>query len=96
MIALARQSTSGLWLTGLTMPGAGESLVLAGRTHSPELVPGYLQRLSGERTLAGLQFEIFQMARPVRTAADAEKGVAEVLEPYVEFEVRSKPQEKKK
>jgi hypothetical protein len=36
------------------------------------------------------------MQRPVRTAADAEKGVAEVLEPYVEFEVRSKPLEKKK
>jgi cell division protein FtsB len=96
LIALARQSASGLWLTGLTITGAGESLVLAGRTHSPELVPGYLQRLSGERTLAGLQFEIFQMQRPVRTAADAEKGVAEVLEPYVEFEVRSKPLEKKK
>jgi hypothetical protein len=95
LVALARQSTAGLWLTGLTITGAGESLVLAGRTNYPELVPGYLQRLSGEQTLAGLQFEIFQLTRPVRIAADDEKGVAEVLEPYVQFEVRSKPLEKK-
>ena len=96
LVALARQSTSGLWLTGLTIAGAGESLVLTGRTNYPELVPGYLQRLSAEHTLAGLQFEIFQLIRPVHTAANHDKGTPEVLEPYVEFEVRSKPLEKKK
>ncbi|MCK7577901.1 MAG: pilus assembly protein PilM [Chromatiales bacterium] len=64
LVALARQSTPGLWLTGITITGASEALVLAGRTHDPELVPGYLQRLSNERTLAGLKFEIFQITRP--------------------------------
>ena len=96
LVALARQSTPGLWLTGVDITGSGESLVLAGRTQDPELVPGYLQRLAAERTLAGMQFEIFQLTRPVRVAANVEKGVAAVLEPYVEFEVRSKSPEKKK
>lgn len=96
LVALARQSTAGLWLTGITITGASESLVLAGRTQDPELVPGYLQRLSNERTLAGLKFETFQLTRPERTPADAAKGTEAVLEPYVAFEVRSKPAEKPK
>ena len=96
LVALARQSTAGLWITGLTLNGADESVVLAGRAQSPELVPGYLQRLASEKTLAGQQFEIFQMTRPERTPADADKHTDAVLEPYVNFEVRSKPVEKPK
>jgi len=96
LLALARQSTPGLWITGLTIRGAGDSVVLAGRTQSAELVPGYLQRLANERTLAGQQFEIFQMTRPVRIPADETKQTDAVLQPYIEFEVRSKPLEKLK
>jgi hypothetical protein len=96
LVALARQSTAGLWITGLTLGGADDSVVLAGRTHSPELVPGYLQRLANEKTLAGQQFEIFQMTRPVRIPADANKHTDAVLESYIDFEVRSKPVEKPK
>ena len=95
-MALARQSTAGLWITGLTLNGTDESVVLAGRTQSPELVPGYLQRLTSEPTLAGQQFEIFQMTRPVRSPADADKHTDAVLESYVDFEVRSKALEKPK
>lgn len=96
LVALARQSTAGLWITGLTLNDAGDSLVLAGRTQTPELVPGYLQRLASEKTLAGQQFEIFQMTRPVRTPADEVKHTEAVLESYIDFEVRSKPAEKPK
>lgn len=96
LLALARQSTAGLWITGLTIRGAGDSVVLAGRTQSAELVPGYLQRLANERTLAGQQFEIFQMVRPVRIPADEVKQTDAVLQPYIEFEVRNKPLEKLK
>ena len=96
LLALARQSTGGLWITGLTLNSAGDSLVLVGRTQSAELVPGYLQRLANERSLAGQQFEIFQMTRPVRIPADAGKHTDAVLEPYIDFEVRSKPVEKPK
>lgn len=96
LVALARQSTGGLWLTGVTLSDAGDALVLSGRTQAPELVPGYLQRLSGERTLSGQQFEIFQITRPERTPADHVKRTEAILESFVEFEVRSKPVEKKK
>ena len=96
LLALARQSTPGLWITGLTLSSGGDSVVLAGRTQSPELVPGYLQRLASEPTLAGQQFEIFQMTRPVRTPGNTDKQTDAVLEPYVNFEVRSKPVEKPK
>ena len=96
LVALARQSTAGLWITGLTLNDAGDSVVLAGRTQTPELVPGYLQRMANEKTLAGQQFEIFQMTRPVRTPADEVKHTEAVLESYIDFEVRSKPAEKQK
>ena len=96
LLALARQSTAGLWITSLSLSGAEESVVLAGRTQSPELVPGYLQRLTSEPTLAGQQFEIFQMTRPVRIPADADKRMDAILESYVDFEVRSKAPEKPK
>lgn len=96
LLALARQSTPGLWITGLSLNDGGESLVLMGRTQSPDLVPGYLQRLAREQSLAGQQFEIFQMTRPVRTTGNADKDDDAPLEPYVDFEVRSKPLEKAK
>jgi hypothetical protein len=96
LVAMARQSIGGLWLTGLTISGAGEQLVLSGRTNSPELVPGYLQRLAGEKSLAGMQFEVFQMTRPERKPANAEKNTEAVLEPYVEFMVRTSVPEKPK
>ena len=96
LVAMARQSSSGLWLTGLTIAGAGEQLMLSGRTTSPELVPGYLQRLAGEKSLAGLQFEVFQMTRPERKPANPEKNTEAILEPYVEFMVRTSAPEKPK
>lgn len=94
LVALARQSSSGLWLTGLTITGDGNQLVLAGRTTMPEVVPTYLQKLAGERPLSGMQFEIFQMHRPIRIPANEVKNTQAVLEPYVEFVLRSKSLEK--
>ena len=96
LMALARQSTNGLWLTGLTISGAGEQMMLAGRSVSPENVPRYLQRLAREPALSGMQFEIFQMKRPVLKPADPEKKTDAVLEPYVDFVVRTTPAEKPK
>ncbi len=62
-IALARQHLNGLWLTGITITGAGRDLRLQGQTTTPELVPRYLQRLSHEDVLVGTQFELFQLNR---------------------------------
>ena len=82
-IAFARQSVSGLWLTGFTVTGAGEQLSLEGRTEVPERVPEYLQKLSSEKLLTGTEFDAFQITRPEN--ADR-KGLAG----YVEFSVRTR------
>ena len=86
-IAFSRQRLSGLWLTGFNITGAGEQLVLEGRTEIPELVPEYLQKLSAEKLLAGTTFEIFQMARPqgVGVQNPNDKGMA----PYVDFVIKT-------
>lgn len=62
--SFARQRIPGVWLTGFDITGAGEEMSLAGRTVNPELVPRYLQKLSSEKTLAGIEFRAFQMSRP--------------------------------
>src|SRR5262245_11909716 len=67
--AFSRQSVPGLWLTGLTI-GGGE-MEIRGRTVSAELVPGYVQRLNREKTLAGRSFARLEMSQP---KAEPEKG----------------------
>ncbi len=78
-IAFARQHQAGVWLTGLDIIGAAEQMTLKGRSINPELVPRYLQRLSNEERLSGIEFRTFQMAR---AGADPK---APLLVPYVEF-----------
>lgn len=63
-VSFARQRVNGVWLTGFDITGAAEEMSLAGRTVDPELVPRYLQKLSLEKTLAGIEFRAFQMNRP--------------------------------
>jgi hypothetical protein len=83
-VALARQHLDGLWLTKIVVAGAGRDVTLGGRTVKAELVPSYLQRLSREQSLAGTQFEVFELARPA-----AEKEGRQSAPPYLEFLVRS-------
>jgi hypothetical protein len=63
-VSFARQSVPGVWLTGFDITGAAEQMSLAGRTTNPELVPRYLQKLSAEKPLSGIEFRAFQMNRP--------------------------------
>jgi cell division protein FtsL len=76
--AFARQSFEGLWLTGLSVSGAGQEVVLQGRALQPELVPGYVQRLNRERIMKGHAFEDLRMNRP-----ESESAASSV--PFVEF-----------
>lgn len=88
-VSFARQSIAGVWLTGFDITGAAEQMSMAGRTTNPELVPRYMQKLSSEKTLSGIEFRTFQMSRPepdakgpdamfvefqARTAANPEEG----------------------
>ena len=80
--SFARQRVPGVWLTGFDITGAAEDMSLAGRTTNPELVPRYMQKLSSEKTLAGIEFRAFQMSRP---GPDA-KGPDAM---FVEFQART-------
>jgi len=62
--AFGRQHVPGVWLTSMQITGAADELMLSGRSQVPELVPRYLQRLSQEKQLAGIEFHSFQMNRP--------------------------------
>ena len=75
LVSFARQHVPGVWLTGFDIVGSAEQMSLAGRTVNPELVPRYMQKLSLEKTLAGIEFRSFQMTRP--------EGM------YVEFQART-------
>lgn len=78
LIAFARQHVAGVWLTGVSIDGAGEDLTVEGHSSDPELVPRYLQKLSAEKILSGTQFQTFVMNRPEGKATN-----------YVEFLVKT-------
>ncbi|MGH8739598.1 MAG: PilN domain-containing protein [Burkholderiales bacterium] len=62
LAALARQSMSGVWLTGVQI---STDLVIKGRALDGELVPAYIRRLNREESLAGRSVSELRMsARP--------------------------------
>jgi Tfp pilus assembly protein PilN len=86
LVSLARQHVPGVWLTGFDITGAAEELSLSGRSTDPELVPRYMQRLSSEKPLSGLEFRVFQMSRSSPDPKEVNKTASE---PYVEFQVKT-------
>ncbi|HEU5339359.1 MAG TPA: PilN domain-containing protein [Sulfuricaulis sp.] len=80
--SFARQRIPGVWLTGFDITGAAEQMILAGRTTNPELVPRYMQKLSAERNLSGIEFRAFQMNRPNPDPKNPESL-------FVEFQART-------
>ena len=84
--ALARQSVDGLWLTGVSITGAGQEIVVQGRALQPTLVPEYIGHLMREPAMQGKSFDSLQIARPPdRTSKDAGPASA----PFVEFTLQS-------
>ncbi len=82
LTSFARQHIPGVWLTGFDITGAAEQVSLAGRTTNPELVPRYMQKLSSEKTLSGIEFKTFQMNRPEPDAKNPESM-------FVEFQAKT-------
>ena len=80
-VSFARQHIPGIWLTGFDIVGSADQMSLAGRTTNPELVPRYMQKLSNEKTLSGIEFHVFQMNRPAPDAKEPEL--------YVEFQAKT-------
>ena len=93
-IALARQTVPDLWLTGIDITGAGQTIQLSGRARVPERVPQYLQKLSSEKVLSGSEFKVFRLDRPEVKDDKGQPlpvsvGKKPALEPYVEFVIRT-------
>jgi hypothetical protein len=79
--ALARQNTSGLWLTGISIAGAGNEIGVQGRALEATLVPTFIGRLAQERVMRGKAFGSLQISQ-------AEPGKAAPAS-YVEFSLQS-------
>jgi hypothetical protein len=77
--ALARQNLSGVWLTGVSIGGAGNEVGVQGRALDPALVPAYLGRLTHEQVMRGKGFGSLRISQPA-----AAKDVG-----YVEFSLES-------
>ena len=90
--ALARQHVDGLWLTGVSITGAGLDIGVRGRALDPQRVPGYLNRLTGEPIMRGKAFGSLQITQggPASRLDEGGKGVA-VPAPYVEFSLAAAP-----
>lgn len=81
--AFARQSVSGLWLTGVVLDQ--QQVALRGRALNAELIPTYVGRLNTEAALQGRAFRALSVARPLQPAASGPVATA----PYLEFSLAS-------
>lgn len=95
--ALARQSVTGLWLTGVSVSGGGRDIGIRGRTTDPATVPGYLARLTGEPLMQGKSFASLSISQPApANTADADGKPVASPAPWVEFSLESRPEEPRK
>jgi hypothetical protein len=83
MRAFARQTLSGLWLTGFAIDSDGSQMSLNGAALNPSLVPTYIQRLSKEKAMKGKTFSYLQMQQPKTMPAQS------AAKSYVEFSMQS-------
>lgn len=72
---LARQTVSGLWLTGFSVAQGGEGMEIRGRMLVAERLPDYIRRLNAEKVFAGRQFVSLQVERPVERDARPAVGL---------------------
>lgn len=87
--ALARQSSGELWLTGLSISGAGSQVGLRGRALTADAVPAYINRLTREPVLRGKTFGSLQISRPQAADPAAKPDSAPVDAPFIEFSLQA-------
>ena len=93
--ALARLSTEGIWLTRIQFAESGGGLSLTGRAVRADLLPGYLERLRGEKALLAEDFVRIEITRPAPAAAPPGGGAPRPLA-FVDFVLSSDAAEEKK
>lgn len=85
---LARQSPSGLWLTGFRVGENGTAMEIHGRMLDPALLPEYIRRLSSEPAFKGRAFATLKVSTPAAATATGQAGAAvtpAVTAPFLEF-----------
>ena len=87
LVALSRQASSQVWLTGFSVSEDGSSLELAGRMSDPAALADYLRKLDAEPRFKGRPFAQLNLN------AMAQGG--ETTLPFTEFVLRSQPQASK-
>ena len=90
--AFARQIVSGLWLTGLSIHGAGSEIGIQGRALQAEFIPAYIKRLKSEPMMQGKSFSTLDMHVPqVDAAVATATAPAKAREParFIEFNLQS-------
>ena len=82
LAALARQSTPGVWLTGLEIGAKEHDLLIKGRALESQMVPAYIRALNREAPMAGRPVGELRMTARGDAGPASEKG-----EParYIEF-----------
>lgn len=69
--ALARQTVSGLWLTGFSVGQGGFGMEVRGRMLVADRLPEYIKRLNSEATFKGQQFVSLNISRSDKANAAA-------------------------
>lgn len=89
--AFSRQIIPGLWLTGLTIQGAGNEIEINGRATRPDLVPEYLGRLKREKSMQGKSFASLEIQLPDAVQTPGAQSASKPVMPgsYIEFSLRS-------
>jgi hypothetical protein len=88
--AFSRQNVSGLWLTGVSIVGAGNDIGVQGRALQPTLIPAYISRLKSERIMSGKSFASLDISRPDAQFATAPAPTpTPAVAPFVQFSLQS-------
>ena len=87
--AFSRQNVNGLWLTGVSINGAGSDIGVQGRAMQATLIPNYISRLTAERVMHGKTFASLDIGRPETQAVQQQGATAPVAPPFVEFNLQS-------
>jgi len=93
--AFSRQIVSGIWLTDLSIHGAGNEIGIQGRAMHPELVPIYIRRLKHEEVMQGKSFATLEMQVPQVDQKEKDGTASTTGAPqrvparYIEFSLQS-------
>jgi hypothetical protein len=92
--ALARQTTPGVWLTGVDIGARGPELVIRGRALESQLVPAYIRALNREAPLQGRAVGELKMTAHGGEGGPVAPAAAGAPTRYIEFSLAIPLQER--